>query len=134
MVVKEPVVPFSRVLSPTLKVIDMPALTLSFEFRVVEQLKTQSPTSSAGIGSGVQVEAEQDGLSVLMLTISTLSVNILCILKVIVSSPADVVNSLQNNPEPVDIVHFSGKNCSGFKVPKYAKAPIAIRTTRMAQP
>ena len=72
------------------------------------------------------MEVIQDWLSVLTLTISTLSGKMLLILRVIFSVSADDVNSLQNNPEPVDNVHLSGRNCSGFITPKYAKAPIDI--------
>src|SRR3989344_5112441 len=35
---------------------------------------------------------------------------------------------------PGNKTHWLGKNRAGFNTPKYAKAPMAINTTKMAQP
>ena len=39
-----------------------------------------------------------------------------------------------SHPKPGVKVQLSGKNLAGLKTPKYAKAPIATNTTRIAQP
>lgn len=50
------------------------------------------------------------------------------------SAPAPVTILKSSQLKPGVIVQLDGKNLDGFRTPKYANAPIAIRTTNMAQP